>query len=88
MPVEPCLIQEPGFQAWLWDEEPYDLELVRNFLSWASIYRSEKKKSFLHLIHMNGQHIARPGGHRNEDHSLIPSRSSGSGGVRQKAGPS
>ena len=54
MPVEPCLIQEPGFQAWLWDEEPYDLELVRNFLSWASIYRSEKKKSFLHLIHMNG----------------------------------
>lgn len=45
VPVEPCLIQEPGFQAWLWDDQPYDLELVRNFLSWASIYGSEKKKN-------------------------------------------
>ena len=31
VPVEPCLIQEPGFQAWLKDDEPCDLELVRNF---------------------------------------------------------
>lgn len=54
-----ALSQGPRFQAWLLDDEPYDLEVVRNF---PEPQFTHQKKMSMHSVNIKDSSLPGPGG--------------------------